>query len=273
MLAVVVVGLLLSGVATGYANHAWGTYHWARTANPFTLQLGNNMSGDWPGYLTTASGDWSSTAYDGPTDSFGNLIKNPLRTTIVAGAGKKRCGAVSGRVEVCNGTYGQNGWLGLAQIWLSNGHIVQGTTKMNDSYFNNSYYNNPNEKLHVVCQEVGHTFGLDHQSTDGTSLDACMDYFSNTGTNAGSPASTHPNAHDYGELTLIYTHTDGYSSYSTAAAVAAGRLGAPGRGGADGADGNGTPAGASPARGHWYFEDLGNGVQLVTHVFWAERGR
>ena len=267
MLAVMVIALLLSGVATGYATHSWSGYHWATTLTTtspnFTLKLGNNMTTlEWASYLTTASSDWSA-----------DTSSNPLNTLVVSGAGKKRCGAVSGRVEVCNGTYGQNGWLGLAQIWLSNGHIVQGTTKMNDSYFNQAYYNNPNEKLHVVCQEVGHTFGLDHQSTDGGSLGTCMDYFSNTGSNATSTSSTHPNLHDYDELTLIYNHNDGYNSYSTTAAVAAGRLGVPGKDGPDGADGNGTPGGASPERGNWYVEDLGNGGRLVTHVFWAERGR
>ena len=34
-----------------FANHSWGGYHWARTANPFTLKLGNN--------LTTA--EWQAT--------------------------------------------------------------------------------------------------------------------------------------------------------------------------------------------------------------------
>ncbi|HEX9422207.1 MAG TPA: hypothetical protein VF899_03135 [Pyrinomonadaceae bacterium] len=77
---------------------------------------------------------------------------------------------------------------------------------MNDTYFNTSTYNNPNEKLHVMCQEIGHTFGLDHQSTSAASLNTCMDYFSNTGTNANSTLSTHPNTHDYDELVTIYTH-------------------------------------------------------------------
>ena len=250
-----VVAILIANTGPVEASHAWSTYHWATTAKPFTLQLGNNMTAaDWTSYLGTASSDWSAATGG-----------NPLRTTLVTGAGKKRCGAVSGRVEVCNGNYGQNGWLGLAQIWLSNGHIVQGTTKMNDSYFNLATYNNPNEKLHVVCQEVGHTFGLDHQSTDGSSQNTCMDYFSNTGANAASTLSTHPNAHDYGELALIYGHNDGYNSYTTVAA-------APvlGLGGAAGADGHGTPAGASKARGSWYAQDLGNGRALVTHVYWAE---
>jgi hypothetical protein len=268
----IVMAFVASGVATGHANHSWGSYHWATTTKPFTLQLGNNMTSGWQTYLTTASSDWSSTAFDGQTDSFGNVVSNPLRTAIVAGAHLNRCGAVRGRIEVCDGSYGQNGWLGLAQIWLSNGHIVQGATKMNDTYFNMSRYNNPNEKLHVVCQEIGHTFGLDHQSTSGASLNTCMDYFSNTGTNAISTLSTHPNVHDYGQLTRIYNHDDGYTSYSAAIAVAARRLGVPGGGGARGVDEDGTPRGASPDRGEWYVEDLGNGQQLVTHIVWAERG-
>lgn len=262
-----VLAILTSTAGPVEATHAWSTYHWATTTTPFTLQLGNNLNAAWSSYLTTASNDWGSTKFDGQNDN-GTVVRNPLRTVIVAGAAKsKRCGAVSGRVEVCNGTYGQTGWLGIAQIWLSNGHIVQGTTKLNDSYFNTATYSSPNEKLHVVCQEVGHTFGLDHQSTDGSSLDTCMDYFSNTGANAGSTASTHPNLHDYGELTLIYAHSDGYNSYTSAVATAA--LGAGGEGGADG---HGTPAGASRERGSWYVQDLGRGVLLVTHVYWAERG-
>jgi len=263
----IVVAILIGTAGPVEATHSWNGYHWATTptpttAAPFTLQLGDNMTTlAWKDYLAAASSDWGKTAL---LDGLGS-VSNPLRTTVVPGAGKKRCGAVSGRVEVCNGTYGQNGWLGLAQIWLSSGHIVQGATKMNDTYFAMATYNNPNEKQHVVCQEVGHTFGLDHQSTSGISLNTCMDYFSNTGANAGSSASTSPNRHDYDELALIYSHDDGYNSYTAAAA-------APALGGAAGADGHGTPAGASPARGSWYVQDLGNGRALVTHIYWADRG-
>ena len=59
---------------------------------------------------------------------------------------------------------------------------------------------------HVICQEVGHTFGLDHQSTDGSSLNTCMDYYHNT--SASDTRSTHPNQHDYDELGIIYSHVD-----------------------------------------------------------------
>src|SRR5437588_6711315 len=71
------------------ANHSWNGYHWARTSNPFTVKLGDNVSGLWDGMLTTVSSDWSQSTV--------------LDTTIVAGGAKPRnCRPTSGRVEVCN---------------------------------------------------------------------------------------------------------------------------------------------------------------------------
>lgn len=177
------------------ANHSWGGYHWARTSNPFTLKVGNNVTSTWTSSFNTALSDWTASSV--------------MNMSSIAGTAGRNCKMVSGTVQVCNRTYGNNGWLGLASINITGGtHITQGTAKMNDTYFNTSTYNNPNEKLHVMCQEIGHTFGLDHQSTSGASLNTCMDYFSNTGANAGSTASTHPNQHDYDQLVTIYTHLD-----------------------------------------------------------------
>ena len=174
------------------ANHSWGSYHWARTSNPFTLKVGNNMTtADWTSHFNTAIADWDKSTV--------------ITFNSVAGTSNKRCSMVSGTVQVCNGKYGNNGWLGLATISITGGtHITQGSAKMNDTYFTTSTYNNPNEKQHVVCQEIGHTFGLDHQSTSGADLNTCMDYFSNTGANATNTDSTHPNAGDYDELLCIY---------------------------------------------------------------------
>ena len=145
------------------ATHSWGGYHWARTTPQFTLKLGDNMTtADWKSHLAQSSTDWNSPQI------FGWNGAQPLLTSIVAGQSNKRCSMVSGTTQVCNGTYGNNGWLGLATINITGGtHITQGSAKMNDTYFNTSTYNNPNEREHVVCQEVAHTFGLDHQSTDG----------------------------------------------------------------------------------------------------------
>jgi hypothetical protein len=33
------------------ANHSWNGYHWARTSNPFTLKVGDNVSSTWDSYL------------------------------------------------------------------------------------------------------------------------------------------------------------------------------------------------------------------------------
>ena len=55
-----------------------------------------------------------------------------------------------------------------------------------------------------MCQEVGHTLGLDHQDEafDNPNLGTCMDYTSDPTSNQ------HPNAHDYEQLEIIYAHLD-----------------------------------------------------------------
>jgi len=127
-------------------------------------------------------------------------------------------------VEVCNYRYGSNGWLGVAQIWVNGSHIVQGTTKVNDTYFKREKYNTPAWRNVVMCQEVGHTFGLDHQNENfnNTNLGTCMDYTNDPsgtlGTN-GTLSNEHPNAHDYEQLEAIYTHTDLKTTVGSTSAV------------------------------------------------------
>ncbi|MBA3716611.1 MAG: hypothetical protein H0W87_00065 [Actinobacteria bacterium] len=203
---VVAGAIALFGVfaSAAMANHAWGTYHWGRTANPVPLTVIDTTSSAWTSYVVTAVADWDSSTVLGLT-----------KTT---GTANKRCAAVSGKIQVCNSTYGNNGWLGLASIWTASGttHIAQATTKLNDTYFNTSTYNNPNEKAHVACQEIGHDFGLNHQDESGADFNTCMDYFSNTGTNASSTDGTHPNKGDSDQLLCIYDpNTSGRTLNST----------------------------------------------------------
>jgi len=243
---------LLAIVNVAGATNSWNGYHWARTANPFTLKLGNNTSGTWTQLLSTVSSDWSQSAV--------------LDTTVVAGGtNPKPCKATTGRVEVCNSSYGNTGWLGVAQIWISGKHIVKGAVKNNDYYFGSSSYayNNEAEKRHVICQEVGHTLGLDHQSTNGGSLDTCMDYYHNTSNS--DLLSTTPNQHDYDELAIIYSHLDssttvGATSKSNPAGV---NLDSPSEWG---------KLVRTDAHGQesLFERDLGNGEKLFTFVIWAE---
>lgn len=245
------------------ASHSWNGYHWARTTPQLSLKLGDNLTAtDWKAYLNTASSNWNS-----PT-KFG-AASTPILTAIAAGQSNRNCSMVAGTTQICNRTYGKNGWLGLASINIVNGeHITQGSAKMNDTYFNLLKYNNPNEKLHVICQEVAHTFGLDHQSTDGTSLNTCMDYFSNTGANAGSSLSTTPNQHDFDELNTIYAHLD---STTTVAALPAATPAA------SGIDISSDPSSwgdlvsqSASGRSSTYERYNADGSKTVTHVYWTQ---
>jgi hypothetical protein len=248
---ILAAALLLGAVAAfsalpASANHSWNGYHWARTTPTFTVQLGDNVSGLWDGMLGTASSDWSQS--------------NVLDTTVVAGGTRpKPCKPTAGRVEVCSASYGNSGWLGLAQIWITGGtHITQGVVKNNDYYFGNStyQYNNTAEMQHVICQEIGHTFGLDHQDESGISLNTCMDYYHNT--SATDTKSTHPNSHDYQELATIYSHTD---SFSTVGGASTGFL--------PDAVPSFTPA--TRLNDSTYVDDLGGGRKLVTYVIWTNQ--
>jgi hypothetical protein len=214
LLTTLIAGLALFAIVASpaSASHSWGGYHWARTANPFSLNVGNNVAGSWNTYLATANADWS--------------VSSVMDLASVPGSANKRCAMTVGTVQVCNGTYGNNGWLGLATINITGGtHITQGSAKMNDTYFNTAKYNNPNEKLHVICQEIGHTFGQGHTSEDGSSQNTCMDYFSNTGANATNTVSTHPNQHDYDQLASIYAHLDSSSTLAPSAPASTGMAG------------------------------------------------
>ena len=238
--------LLTPGVAS--ANHSWGGYHWARTANPFTLKLGDNVNTSWDSYLTSASSDWSKSTV--------------LDTTVVSGSVNPRtCKATAGMVQVCNAAYGQTGWLGIASISVTGGtHITQGTVKLNDTYFAQAQYNTPAERALVTCQEVGHTFGLDHQDENFTNpnLGTCMDYTNDPSTNQ------HPNKHDYDQLVSIYSHLD----TSTTVGQAAPAQGRPQVG--NDMSTWGTRVEGSKTAGHsTYVRDFGGGNTVITFVTWA----
>jgi hypothetical protein len=239
LLVVVVIATLGAGasVSPAAASHSWGDYHWARTANPFTIQLGDNVSSAWDSYLGTAAADWSR-------DTAGN----PLNATVVAGATRPRpCRAQNGHVEVCATTYGNNGWLGLAQIWVtSDGHIVKGVAKMNDTYYSLPKYNTPEWRGAVMCQEIGHTFGLDHQDESGEDFHTCMDYASNP-----DGDNMHPNTHDYEQLATIYAHLD--STTTIASSLSAGASGIVG----------------TRVDGSTFVKRFADGSRLITFVVWA----
>lgn len=240
--------LALGVVGTALANHSWGSYHWERSANPLVLSVGDNVNSTWDGYLNDAIADWDAS-------SVLSLSK------VNGGTTPATCAPTSGRAEVCNAAYGSTGWLGIAQIWATKGsHITQATTKVNDTYFNQAQYNTAPWRRLVMCQEVGHDFGLDHQDENfsNANLGTCMDY---TNDPDGPPSNEHPNAHDYAQLESIYAHLDGSGG---------GKPCNPRKPTCQPGVGNAPPfSQASRANGDVYVDALPTGGHRITHVFWA----
>ena len=252
-------GLALSVPAS--ATHSWGGYHWAKTGSSLSLTVRTLVTENlWGSAVDGAVSDWNSST-----------VLNVTRGQNAPGDPKK-CSAITGQIVVCNAAYGQRGWLGIANIWLSNGHISKGTTRLNDSYFNMTRYNTPAWRNFVTCQEIGHDFGLDHQDENfsNANLGTCMDYTNDPSTNQ------HPNKHDYDMLVSIYGHDDGRTS-----AIAATDFGLRQVGERPAAPGASEAGGDSPSqwgraihtdglgRPDVFEKDFGGGRKMITHVFWA----
>jgi hypothetical protein len=252
-IAVATAVTLGSIAAPAGANHSWGSYHWARAQNPFTLRLGDNVTTAWDAYLTAASADWSRDQADPswpdatPPPAGDFVGPNPLNTTVVTGGTTgRRCRATTVRIEICNAKYGNNGWLGVATIWASGSHITQATVKLNDTYYVTAKYNTPAWRQSVLCQEVGHTYGLDHQDESGADLDTCMDY--------SVTPNIHPDQHDYNQLARIYQHTD--SSTGGSVQTSSGS----------------SSHGLHRVRDDLYVKDRGGNKRLFVWVYWKNHG-
>ena len=252
-LALIAIALVTVAVPV-MANHQWGKYHWERSANPVNLTIGDNTSG-WTTYLNTAISDWNQSSV--------------LSLTKVSGQAGAGCTPDDGKIEVCNSNEGANGWLGIAGIWAFKNHITKAYSIMNDWYFDSGGYGSSAWRQLVMCQEVGHDFGLDHQDENFNNppLGTCMDYTSDPTPNQ------HPNQHDYDQLEDIYAHLDG------------------GGGGCKGKNCRASLPAAPPAQlegvagpGRWgqlvhrsndgrvevYELQYANGYKVVTHVLWVE---
>lgn len=248
LMFVLVLTLALTAFpASVSADHSWGNYHWARTSNPFTIKVIDSMSSSWDDNLNTAISDWNASTVMNVVRETGDDSSNV----------RKRCRPVSGKVRSCNANYGNNGWLGLAQIWITGGsHIYQGIAKMNDTYLASSGYTETNRQ-HVICQEIGHDWGLDHQDESGADLNTCMDYDDALG-------NAHPNSHDYQQLQTIYSHLD---SSTTIASLPAGFANAD----VHAQENWGTKVRESAnGRSAIFLRDFGDGNLIFTFVFWAE---
>jgi hypothetical protein len=190
--------LVVVPVASSMADTSAASYHWARKRSHFTLKVGDNVSGDWNGYLRTALKDWNEN--DTVTLDKVSGQTNP-----------RKCKPTKGQVEVCNWRYGTDeGWLGLTRLYFNNqgDHIDAVTVKLNDSFFDtNTQYNNDAARRHTICHELGHSMGLagheNNQSCLNDSQYAVFHYLT-------------PIPSDFDELEQIYNHKDKETTVSGA---------------------------------------------------------
>ncbi len=259
LLVVAVVASLLLAPGAASANHSWGSYHWERSSNPVNLVIGDNVSSQWDARLDAAIVDWNRSSV--------------LNLSEAAGVGGTRCSPSAGRIEVCSASYGNNGWLGLASISVSGSHITSATAKMNDTYFSTPQYNTTAWRQMVMCQEIGHAFGLSHQDEnfDDAPMGTCMDYTNNPEPNQ------RPDSHDYDQLESIYAHFDGGTSGGgggSGTCPPKAKKCKRGRSGVTDADliapGDLGQLVREKGREAVYERDFGNGNRVVTFVIWAD---
>jgi predicted Zn-dependent protease len=160
--------LLIANIFVGtqaYA-HQWGSWHWHRGGASVQINMYNTAT-----YRTEASNainDWNN---------------NTILYTPQLGSHTD--------VHVFDGNYGANGWAGLASLEsVSGSHILHAHARLNYYYSMSSGY-----KQGVQCQEVGHTFGIDHSNTG-----SCM----GLGYWAGNGYYT--NSHDWSDVYNMYRY-------------------------------------------------------------------
>lgn len=165
--------ILTFAATTVMASHRWGCWKYAN----YYIRWYNGAGGDY-WYIYNEETKSDSNSWHKYTD---------LYLPSVSSAGS------TDHINAYAGYYGSTGWLGLASIIRSSGcTIYEGRSQLNRTYLDNGNYSRRNKK-HVACQEVGHLFGL-HHNTSATNT--CM--------NDQILSAPYPNSHDRSMINSIY---------------------------------------------------------------------
>jgi predicted Zn-dependent protease len=183
VMAMFAFGLIL-GTGIVLANHPWictgsTAYHFGSRTVRYASPIEENAAG-----AITRNPQSYVNAFNGSI-----AVWNPTVMNLIQG------GTV--RLRLFYDQYGRNGWLGLASIGgISNCVIGNASSRLNDSYLLDTARYSQTAVNHVACQEVGHTFGLNHNRSSSTT---CMN---DTILTAGNQI----NQHDRDLLAQIYAN-------------------------------------------------------------------
>jgi hypothetical protein len=193
VVALVVGAVFGAGRGPASADHGWRDYHWPHSGAEARVRIVDSVTNEWNATLNQAVDRWNRSVV--------------LRGVIDAGdlSGRRSCTPARRTVRVCNDAYGTSGdWnrvVGLTTIRAdAAGHILEAKVQFNESYLDSNspdfrYLNDPTAWREVVCHELGHAFGLDHNSGNGSCLRAVI---------APGGFFPTPNGHDYEQLEINY---------------------------------------------------------------------
>jgi len=163
---------------TGFTPDMWDE-------DPF---VGNNSTNMWQGYtkgegglyleLLNALNESWYTEYSEAVSDWNNWCDTKVLVLTSRDVEvDNKCEQVDGVMKVCNGNYGETGWLGINEILKSvpQGIIQSSVAKMNEHYLLNADYD---ERLYTMCHELGHGYGLPHTDENFNNKDQgnCLDY-------------------------------------------------------------------------------------------------
>lgn len=143
------------------------TNAWKTRGQGLFLELQNALDENWQTEFDAAVADWS---------------KSPVLTlTTKRVAVDHTCARVDGVMLVCNGNFGNTGWVGINEVEIEYtsrdgpGFIISSVAKMNEYYLNKAPYE---KRRYTMCHEIGHGFGLPHtdENPNNADLGNCLDY-------------------------------------------------------------------------------------------------
>lgn len=162
------------------------TNTWKNKGQGLELLLLNALDETWQDEFVAAVADWNESP---------SLVLTTESATV-----ESACSQKDDVMKVCNGNYGETGWLGINELLSTKpegGEIVSSVAKMNEYYLRNA---DNDERQYTMCHEIGHGFGLPHtdENFNNPDLGNCLDYTTTPSNNL------HPDESNFAFLAELY---------------------------------------------------------------------